>query len=698
MQKLFYFLVMFPCLILGNDKEVPSKITEVTVYLDGAHITRTAEFDLTKGSSEITFTGLSAKIDESSIQISGLQAASILSMSYDINYMIEKVNSSESLLLQEKIETKEFQISLLKSRISGLEAEEQVINTNQSLNSNVESIDLDKIKKISNYYRQRITAIKNEIFKTNQEVNSLNLEIRKIQKQLAEMNNIPEKELGEIKLRLDAPVATRLKLIFSYQVSNAGWIPTYDIKSEGVDNPLSLGYKAYVYQKTGADWNNVQIVLSTGSPSLNMVKPQLSTKYLSFTRGHQPPTSTTKKQRFVYNPTVQQVTGTISDESGSPLPGASVAIKGTARGTRTDFDGFFTLDVQNGQELMVSYIGFKTEEVPIYASVMNIRLDEDAQALDEVVVAGYGMSSKKSLSGAASSVSVERMLQGKVSGVNISDISRPTIRGISKIKSNSNPLYVVDGLVMSTKDVAELDPEVIASVEILKDQNAQALYGSRGANGVIVITTKKSSVQNEVTNTKFIIKKPYSIVLDGDVTAIEINTFALDADYEYYAAPIINENVFLTATFKDWEKYNLIPGEANIYFKGSYAGKTSINPYTTDKEMTLSLGVDPKITVSRKQDKNFKSKSFIGNNRILNRTYNLEVKNNKAVGITLRLMDRIPISQNKEIKVDNIEVHSAEYESKKGLLTWNLNLAAQESTKKSFSFQVKYPSYKRIWF
>lgn len=699
MRNLFFLLLICPFLSFGNDKKISSKIKEVTVYLGGAHVTRTAECNLPYGRSEIILTGLSTKIDESSIQISGLRTASILSMSYDINYLVKEGENTESLMLQQKIDAEELQIALLKNRISGLEEEEQIIRSNRSLGNRVESLNLDKIKEVSMYYRQRITAIKDEIFKTNQKINSLHLEIRKIQKQLEEMNNLPEKEQGEIKIKFDSQVASRFKLTVSYQVSDAGWIPNYDIKSSGINNPLSLGYKAYVYQKTGTDWNNVNITLSTGSPNMNVSKPNLGTKYLNFTNSRQNlrEETTTKKQRYVYNPTVRQVTGTVSDESGAPLPGASIVIKGTSKGTQTDFDGYFTLDAQNGRELVVSYIGFETEELPIYSSIMNIRLNEDTQVLDEVVVTGYGNSSKNATTGAVSSVSAEQVLQGKVAGLHANSTSFGIkLRGISKIRNNSNPLYVIDGIIVSPEDMAEIDPTVIASVEVLKGTNANVLYGSRGANGVIVMTTQKSNVQDEVTNTKFVIKKPHSIVSDGDVTVIEINRFMMDAQYEYYAAPIVNENVFLTAKFKGWEKYHLLPGEASIYFKGTYAGKTSIDPYTTNKEMTLSLGVDPNITVTRKQNKNFKSKSFMGNNRILDRTYDLEVKNNKVVAINLRLMDRIPISQNKEIKVDNIEINSANYENKKGLLVWNLSLKPQETRIETFSFQIKYPKYKQI--
>jgi uncharacterized protein (TIGR02231 family) len=319
---------------------------------------------------------------------------------------------------------------------------------------------------------------------------------------------------------------------------------------------------------------------------------------------------------------------------------------------------------------------------------MNIRMDEDASVLDEVVVVGYGAQRRNEYTGSVSSVRAEEIVSEKSSGVKI--------RGASQIIAKSKPLYIIDGIPVSGFEEGDLDMNEIQSVEVLKNASATAIYGSRGNNGVVVITTKKSNLQDDVTSTKFIIKKAYSIVSDGDITAIEINTFKLNAKYEYFAAPIVNENVFLTSTFSDWEQYNLLPGEASVYFKGTYAGKTTIDPYTTKKQMTVSLGIDQNITVTRKQNKNFKSKSFTGSNRVLDRVYDLEIKNNKAVTIDLKLMDRVPISQNKDIKVDDVVTNSASFDDKKGLLTWNLKLAPQERKKESFSFQVKYPKYKRI--
>ncbi len=668
MKSLIAFVVLIPGLLLANDLKIPSEIKKVTVYLSGAEITRTATCLLKEGSNEVVFTGLSHKIDESSIQVSGLNAVSILSIAYDINYL-EK-SESDPLLKQweDQFIQLEHEIALLKNQIHGLEEEEKVITTNRMVSTDNQALSLEKVKEISQYYRERITAIKNEIFETNLKINELRLQTKALQKQLAETNNAPEKEQGEITITFDAPIATSLSVTLKYLVNDAGWVPNYNIKSTKLNAPLKLAYKANVYQNTGKDWDNVNVILSTGNPEYNISKPKLEAHYLNFTsaytKRYRP---SQKKKGYAFNPSVKKVAGTVTDASGQPLPGVSVIIKGTNKGTQTDFDGNYELEVPFGQELSFSYLGMHSQEVPLYSSIINLNMEESVESLEEVVVIGYGAS------GAVS---------GRAPGIRV--------RGTNSISSNE-PLYIIDGVPIDGFTEGDLDANEIQSIDILKGADASALYGSRGVSGVVVITTKKSSTSEGATKTEFAIKKSYSIPSDNDITAIEINTFKLPATYEYFATPIINENVFLTASFSNWEQHQLLPGEANIYFEGTYAGKTVLDPYTTKKEMVLSLGIDPNITVTREQERNFKSKSFTGSNRILDRTYNLEVKNNKGIAIDLKLVDRIPKSQQKEIKVTDVVTNTADYDVKKGLLTWKMELQPQETKTESFSFQVKYP-------
>lgn len=695
MKKLLFLLLTVPFFANANDAKIPSKIQEVTVYLSGAQITRKASCHLKEGVNKVVFTGLSPKIDESSIQVSGLQAVSILSMAYDINYLDKTESHPDADRWNSQIEAMEAKIAFLKNHILGLEEEERVINTNRLVSTDNQALSLQKVKEISQYYRERITAIKNEVFETNQKIKDLQEEIDVLEQQLNELNSTPEEPQGEITITFDARMATHLNLVLSYMVKEAGWVPNYDIKSVALNAPLNLAYKAHVYQKTGKDWNDVKVILSTATPSHNIAKPDLQTHYLNFVNAYtRRYTGTAKKKGYAFNPNVKKVVGTVTDSSGLPLPGVNVVVEGTSNGTQTDFDGNYSLEVPYGQELLFSYIGQRDVRMPIYSSIMNVRMEEDANALEEVVVTAMGIKRENNgLGYAVTSVSPEQILQGRTTGVSI----RGTSGNYKSSKMDSpTPLYIIDGVPVEGFVEGDLDANEIQNMEVLKGANATAIYGNRGNNGVVVITTKKSTIRQDVSNTQFVIKKPYSIASDGDITAIEINTFKLPAEYEYFAAPIVNENVFLTARFKDWEKHQLLPGEANIYFEGTYAGKTVLDPYTTKKEMVLSLGLEPNITVTRKQQRNFKSKSFTGSNRILNRTYDLEVKNNKNVAVNLTLMDRVPLSQNKEIKVENVVVNAAEYDKKKGLLTWKMDLAPQESKKESFSFQVKFPKGKYI--
>ena len=205
----------------------------------------------------------------------------------------------------------------------------------------------------------------------------------------------------------------------------------------------------------------------------------------------------------------KKVSGVVTDNTGEPNHGANVVVKGTTEGTVTDMDGKYTLDVPNNATLSVSFIGYTTKEVKVgNLSVINVVLEEEAIGLNEVVAIGYGYVKKKDLTGAVSTVSADDMvmggtvsnaaqaLQGKTAGVQVSQSSKAPggtisvrVRGNNSISSTNEPLYVVDGFPSS--EGLNLNPNDIESMQILKDASATAIYGARGANGVVLITTKR---------------------------------------------------------------------------------------------------------------------------------------------------------------------------------------------------------------
>ena len=209
-----------------------------------------------------------------------------------------------------------------------------------------------------------------------------------------------------------------------------------------------------------------------------------------------------------------QVTGKVVDAMGE-LPGVSVVVKGTVNGTTTDLDGQFTLqNVKPADVLQFSFIGYKTQEVKVGSQKnFNITLAEDAQALDEVVVVGYQEVRKKDLTGSVSKVNMDDLLKtpsasfdqtlgGRIAGVNVSSgegmpgsTMTITIRGNNSLTQDNTPLYIIDGFPVEDPAVAAaINPNDIASTDVLKDASATAIYGARGANGVIIITTKQGKV------------------------------------------------------------------------------------------------------------------------------------------------------------------------------------------------------------
>ena len=205
-----------------------------------------------------------------------------------------------------------------------------------------------------------------------------------------------------------------------------------------------------------------------------------------------------------------QVTGTVVDATGEPIIGASVVVKGTTTGTVTDLDGNFTIPgVAKNATLVISYVGYRTQNLALDGrNSLNVTLEEDKQLIDEVVVVGYGVQRKTDVTGALTRVGEKEMnakpvsnafeaLQGKAAGVDITSSQRPgsvgniMIRGTRSLNASSAPLYVVDGVPLQSGGIEALNPRDIESIDILKDASSTAIYGSRGANGVVLVTTKR---------------------------------------------------------------------------------------------------------------------------------------------------------------------------------------------------------------
>ncbi|WP_339626964.1 DUF4139 domain-containing protein [uncultured Winogradskyella sp.] len=639
MKKLLQILLLLVAITSINAQQ-KSKITEVTVYLDGAEVNRKTTVNLKSGSSTFTFKGLSPYIEESSIQISGLKKASILSINYGINYLSKQKQNDSVLVLQDELKIIDITIQNQYTLIAGYNEELSLLQNNKRLGNETEVVSLDKLKTFATYFRTRITELNLAINAANDQIIAQQEKQRDIKQQLTEFNVDEKVQTGEIKLKLNSAIATDLDLKLTYNIKNAGWFPIYDLKAEKINSPITLEYKAHVFQNSGCDWDDVNLVLSTSDPNTNNEKPIVNPKYLNFISAYSnyQTQNATRSYNYKYNPLVKTVSGIVTTASdGLPLPGASVIEKGTSNGAQTDFDGRYTLKTTNGNTLVYNYVGMNSEELPIHSSTMNVSLNQ-GNRLDEVVVVGYGTTTKATYE------------------------SSPYKNKVQAMIDNGN----------------DFDDDYESDIQPIN-------YTSNG-----------NIIESGIMSTRFEIDEKYTIPSDGDVTVIEIDKFNVPATYDYFAAPVLNENVFLTAKIGNWEQYNLLPAEANVYFEGSYSGKTNINPGAVSDSLTISLGVDPNIIVKRTQLKDFKKTTFIGSNKIVYKGFDIDVKNNKPSHVRLTLVDRIPITQNKAIKLDDINTGTSNYDEENGLLKWILNLKSGASIKVKHSYAIKYPKGKRI--
>ena len=250
-----------------------------------------------------------------------------------------------------------------------------------------------------------------------------------------------------------------------------------------------------------------------------------------------------------------RVTGKVTDRTGMPLPGVNVLEKGTTNGSITDVDGKYIINVAKGKTLQFSYIGFTTQEIKVTQNTINVTLQEDLQALDEVVVIGYGSMSRKDVTSSITTVKADKLnvgtysdpgqlLQGKVPGLTITQSSDPnggtssiTLRGASSLRGGEamEPYYVVDGV--PGVSLALIAPEDIESIDVLRDATATAIYGSKAANGVIIVTTKKGKAgKASVTYSAYVaadkVMKNLDMLSASELRAYaEQNNLTLDNDF-----------------------------------------------------------------------------------------------------------------------------------------------------------------------
>lgn len=596
-----------------TEKSIKTEVNEVTVFIDGAQITRLKAVDLKQGKSVLKFVNLSPFIDAKSIQVKADGDLTVLSVNHQQNFIDKSKKSPEQIDLETKLKAVENDIKLENTYLYILQQELEFLKDNRQISGKNEQVNVASLKDASVFYSTKLSALKLSELKRNETLYNLNKQKSDLENQIKVLTDKKEFPTGEILVTVNAKKDMRASFDISYFVGNASWFPSYDIRAKSIDEPLELVYKANVRQDTKVDWSGVKIKFSSSNPNVSGVAPELRTYFLDYYTA--PP---------VYSQNNNTVSGIVFDRQG-PLAGVNVIVKGTTIGTTTDFDGRYTITVpNNSSELVFSFIGLETKIMLANNPNLNVTLEASNNRLEEVVVTGYSSRNKD--------YSEEKLLS-KLPGVQINN-----------------------------------------------DNNF--------ANQITKVEKQ--------TTVEFEIKTPFTLKSSTKSYAVDMKGYQIDANYQYYSVPKIDSKAFLLARITNWEQYNLLDGEVNIFFEGAYVGKSLLDLRQISDTLQISLGIDKQVVVNREAIKNFTTKQFIGSKKEEIKTWKLSVKNNKNQKINMVVFDQVPVSTLDEIKVEVQNMSGALFNPKNGEVKWAFIL--EPNTKKEFElkYAVKYPKDKDL--
>lgn len=536
MKNLFvsFILILSAITLFGqNEKQIESRITEVTVFLNKAQVNREAKSRLESGKTNLVLSGLTSQLDPQSIQISGKGNFIILGINHRQNYLSE-VNMPKSLkVLKDSIELLQKEVVLSQSQKEILSKEEQMLLSNQKIGGSNQNLTVGELKAMADFYRGRLTDIVSSRMKLDEKIRKMNERITKLNFQFNEQNGLLSRNTSEIVISVSAEAPLQADLKVSYVVANAGWNAVYDVRAINTKSPLQLNYKANVFQNTGEEWKNVKLKLSTANPNQSGLKPELHSWYLDF-----------------YNPIVYQM---------------------------------------DKREKLRTY-----KSAPVQAEAARMEISEEEHLVNAQSVSDY-------------------------------------------------------------------------------------------------VTNVQTSL-----NTEFEISLPYSVPSSAKATVVDIRNYEMIAEYSYSVAPKLDADAFLMAKATGWEEFRLLPGEANIFFEGTFVGNSYIDPNNINDTLSVSLGRDKRIIVKREKLKDLTSRSVMGNLKKENYTWEISVRNSKAEPIKITIEDQVPVSQNTQIEITVADTGGAIYNKQSGKLTWQIEVKPGETRKMTLKYEVKYPKDKQI--
>ncbi|BDD05195.1 DUF4139 domain-containing protein [Aureibacter tunicatorum] len=330
--------------------------------------------------------------------------------------------------------------------------------------------------------------------------------------------------------------------------------------------------------------------------------------------------------------TGNQITGQVTEASGEGAIGVNVVVEGSTIKTETDFSGNYSLTVPDNADYLV-FSGIGYKSQTVRCDRNVIDVDIEADVRELDEVVVTAFGIDRNRP--------SRKLRGKVAGVKLESKPEVKIRGAASL-----------------------------SIPLEQKENQ--------------------------TTVDFTIDKPYSVKSDNKSFAVDMAHYELPAEYQYYAVPKIDKSAFLIANVIDWEKYNFLEGEANVFFEGTYIGKTIMDTRYASDTLEISLGSDKQVSVNREKMVDFTTKKFIGTKKEESRAWKTTVKNNKAQAINMMILDQVPVSVLEEIEVKVLKDSGAKRNVENGEIKWVFDLKPKASKELELKYAVKYPKQKKL--
>lgn len=601
-------------LSFGQTKKLnaESSIQNVTIFSSGARVERAAGVNIQVGRSEIAFAGLSNQLELQTVQLKADADIVLLSVQTTRDFVSgRKVEQQERAFIDQMSELQD-KLDLDNKLLAVLKNEEDMLVKNQSIGGQG-GVKTPDLKEALEFQRQRLTELYNKQLEIQKRIAREKQDWAASNEQLKEISRKKDSISYVVTALVESKTPRSVNFKLLYNIKDAGWYPTYDVRVTDITAPLSVRMNANVFQRSGESWKNIPLQLSTGNPTDNSTPSQLSPWMLGFYDPSVPAR---------YQGAQNEVMGRVVNERGEPMAGASIMVKAMSKGTVSDNNGYFKLsNITKNTVLSINYVGYQSKIIVVNGGYVSISMQPSAASLDEVVVIGYGTTNAGS--------------------------------------------------------VADADVE-------------------RQRKKMETMRTVTMATQYQPTATIYRIDDHYTLESDGKTTAIGIKEVDIPASYDYISVPKVDPTAFLTARVVNWQDYELQSGEASLYYEGTFLGKTYIDLASTADTLSLSLGRDNAIRITRKLLKEYSSKKFIGSNRTDTRQYEIAIRNTKKTAVNITLLDQVPVSVTKEISVDDVKVSDAQMDKETGNVSWTLALPSGQEKKLGISYSVKYPKDRKL--